>query len=418
LPLGIRDFHYLNDKGLLFFALSDMKITSRLDSYLTNMNLPWEQKDDTYATVGALIFYRVGLRETDGQWVFTRLWAKNFPVQTNILYWIPEKQQMLLGMDNGRIYVFSITNKGVSLSQDADIHAHSKRVMGIAYDVENNHILSISEDGKFKCSDISTEEPVHEEIIGRGGLKSMIHDKFYKRLFIGDGDGSIHIINYSNYPPELVGSVKSQSGSCIRGMCIDNDLKYLFTGDTNGNINCFDLGPIGKERFAKQLNQMAGLSKLRYLVWTDGNREIFAGNDNGKITVWDANKGQSIFVLEAHDTAITKMQWFEKSRYLMTASKEKSLCIWEVPKVWIQEEVPDGKQNDEEAKFKTMKLKEVLEEQKDDDSNFKYAQPEANLASDTTSFANMNQGLDPLGGGQIKANKMNTDDDDLLGWNN
>jgi len=163
---------------------------------------------------------------------------------------------------------------------------------------------------------------------------------------------------------------------------------------------------------------MAGLSKLRYLVWTDGNREIFAGNDNGKITVWDANKGQSIFVLEAHDTAITKMQWFEKSRYLMTASKEKSLCIWEVPKVWIQEEVPDGKQNDEEAKFKTMKLKEVLEEHKDDDSNFKYAQPEANLASDTTSFANMNQGLDPLGGGQIKANKMNTDDDDLLGWNN
>lgn len=63
-----------------------MKITSRIDSYLTNINLPWERKkDDTYATVGAMIFYRVGLREKDGEWVFTRLWAKNFPVQTNIL---------------------------------------------------------------------------------------------------------------------------------------------------------------------------------------------------------------------------------------------------------------------------------------------------------------------------------------------
>jgi len=87
LPLGIRDFHYLNDKGLLFFALSDMKITSRLDSYLTNVSLPWEKKDDTYATVGALLFYRVGLREKDGEWIFTRLWAKNFPIQTNILFW-------------------------------------------------------------------------------------------------------------------------------------------------------------------------------------------------------------------------------------------------------------------------------------------------------------------------------------------
>ena len=48
--------------------------------------MPWEKKkDDTYATVGAMIFYRVGLREKDCEWVITRLCAKNFPVQTNIL---------------------------------------------------------------------------------------------------------------------------------------------------------------------------------------------------------------------------------------------------------------------------------------------------------------------------------------------
>ena len=213
LPLGIRDFHYLNDKGLLFFALSDMKITSRIDSYLTNVSLPWEKKDDTYATVGALIFYRVGLREKDGEWVFTRLWAKNFPVQTNVLHWSPEKEMMFLGMDDGRIYAYTIINKGISLSQDVEIKAHSKRVMGMAYSPEHHHIMSISEDGKFKCSDVTTEEPVHEESLGKGGLNSMVHDKLNKRLFIGDGTGTVHIIGYSNYPPELLSAVKSQNGS-------------------------------------------------------------------------------------------------------------------------------------------------------------------------------------------------------------
>lgn len=195
-----------------------MKITSRIDSYLTNLNLPWEKKDDTYATVGALMFYRVGLRDSDGQWVFTRLWAKNFPVQTNILHWSSEKNMLFLGMDNGRIYGFNIINKGISLSQDVEIKAHSKRVMGMIYDHDNNHIMSISEDGKFKCSDVTTEEPVHEEGFGRGGLKVMVHDKHYKRLFIGDGAGSIHIVCYKNYPPELLSAVKSQNGACIRGM--------------------------------------------------------------------------------------------------------------------------------------------------------------------------------------------------------
>lgn len=189
LPLGIRDFHYLNDKGLLFFALSDMKITSRIDSYLTNISLPWEKKEDTYSTVGALMFYKVGLREKDGEWIFTRLWAKNFPHQTNTLFWSTEKEQLFLGMDNGRIYAFSIINKGISLRQDAEIKAHSGRVMGLSYEPENGYVISISQDGKFKYSDVTTEEPVHEQAIGSGGLKVMVHDKFYKRVFVGDGAG-------------------------------------------------------------------------------------------------------------------------------------------------------------------------------------------------------------------------------------
>lgn len=198
----------------MFFALSEMKITSRLDSYLTNLNLPWEKKkEDTYSTVGALIFYRVGLRESSGEWVFTRLWAKNFSVQTNILLWVPEKEMLFLGMDDGVIYGYSIINKGISLSQDVEIKAHSKRVMGLAYDSENGYLLSISEDGKFKCSDPTTEEPVHEEHVGRGGLKQLIHDKYYKRLFIGDGKGNVHIMSYINYPPEVVGSISTESSS-------------------------------------------------------------------------------------------------------------------------------------------------------------------------------------------------------------
>lgn len=82
MPIGVRDFIYVNDKAWMFVALSDMKLTSRLDSYLTNVNLPWEKKrpeNITFATVGALLFYRVGV-EADGKtWNFTRLWAANYP---------------------------------------------------------------------------------------------------------------------------------------------------------------------------------------------------------------------------------------------------------------------------------------------------------------------------------------------------
>lgn len=37
LNLGGRDFVYLKQEGLLFVAMSDMNITSRIDAYLTNV---------------------------------------------------------------------------------------------------------------------------------------------------------------------------------------------------------------------------------------------------------------------------------------------------------------------------------------------------------------------------------------------
>ena len=37
LNLGGRDFVYVRDENLMFVAMSDMNITSRLDAYLTNV---------------------------------------------------------------------------------------------------------------------------------------------------------------------------------------------------------------------------------------------------------------------------------------------------------------------------------------------------------------------------------------------
>ena len=44
LPLGGRDFHFVESLGVLFVAVSEMKIASRLDSYITNVsNLKYNQ---------------------------------------------------------------------------------------------------------------------------------------------------------------------------------------------------------------------------------------------------------------------------------------------------------------------------------------------------------------------------------------
>ena len=90
LQLGGRDFCYIESRGLLFVAMSEMNIGSRLDSYITNFTMPWEKKKQknasninaVYSTVGAVALYKMKLtKNTQGvieSWTFTHLWTKNF----------------------------------------------------------------------------------------------------------------------------------------------------------------------------------------------------------------------------------------------------------------------------------------------------------------------------------------------------
>lgn len=68
---GVRDFIYLPQYNSIFVALSDMNLITRMDSYFTNITLPWEKKKDkqkkketvlteeAVSTVGALQHYRI-----------------------------------------------------------------------------------------------------------------------------------------------------------------------------------------------------------------------------------------------------------------------------------------------------------------------------------------------------------------------
>ena len=57
LPLGVRDCIFFQEGQILFLVCCDMNITSRVDAYITNVNLPWEKKNrSTYFSRSCFCF--------------------------------------------------------------------------------------------------------------------------------------------------------------------------------------------------------------------------------------------------------------------------------------------------------------------------------------------------------------------------
>ena len=54
IPLGIRVLCFFNEGNIMFAACSDMNIL--LDSYITNVNLPWEKTNGEHMNFGLFLF--------------------------------------------------------------------------------------------------------------------------------------------------------------------------------------------------------------------------------------------------------------------------------------------------------------------------------------------------------------------------
>lgn len=81
----------------------------------------------------------------------------------------------------------------------------------------------------------------------------------------------------------------------MRGLDIDNSKNLLMAAGYNeGDVVVFDIGKPGREASAKEMAKLRNKPKSRELKWSPSRGELFVGNDDGTVTIWDAKKNQII----------------------------------------------------------------------------------------------------------------------------
>lgn len=71
--------------------------------------------------------------------------------------------------------------------------SHSKRVMGLAADKTFGYVYSVSEDGKFKLTEINSHSVVCDLQPGKSALKHMIYNSYRAIFIMGDAEGNVYV---------------------------------------------------------------------------------------------------------------------------------------------------------------------------------------------------------------------------------
>ncbi len=221
LPLGIRDFKYIREENVILIVCSDMNISSRIDAYITNVNLPWEEKTEAHISVGAFFAFKVNYDPNKG-FKFKKVFAKSFPEQTGVVNYDPESHSVNVGLDTGRI-VFYKVNPDSDFKQFEpyiDFKPHTNRVMGVCYDAKTGYIYSVSTDKKFYVTEIGYLDNPSEIIDNPSGFTNLYYDRKNERMFLTDQMGMISVYLTNNFPPILVNSIQISSDEAIRGFIL------------------------------------------------------------------------------------------------------------------------------------------------------------------------------------------------------
>ena len=352
LPQGIRDFYFFEKASIMYIVCCDMKITSRLDAYVTNVNLPWEKKTDEHISVGSVFAFKIIQDKKGNIQLYEKLWAKSFPEQTGVVNFDPENLVLQVGLDSGTIIFYKTSEESKYLAYDelCKIQPHTSRVMGLAFDGKPGYIYSCGSDKKFMLSEINYLSNVTEIAQSNAGYTNLKFDKVNERIFLTNEAGILSVFLTNSFPPLLVNVIQTHSTNCIRGLDIEFTKQYIFTGTTKGDISILDLGQPGKEKLIKEISYFGGNLEIRIVRYNAVDREIYTGDQKGKITVWSIKTGQSIYAWQAHSEAITQMEYYPHKRQLLSMAKDKKIIYWQIPDNWVSDSI---------KKFQDEKIREI-----------------------------------------------------------
>jgi WD40 repeat protein len=352
LPQGIRDFYFFKEASIMYIVCCDMKIASRLDAYVTNVNLPWEKKTDAHISVGSVFAFKVIVDKKGITHLYEKLWAKSFPEQTGVVNFDEEGLVLQVGLDSGTVIFYKTSKESKYLVYDelCRIKPHNARVMGLDFDSKSGYIYSCGTDKKFMLSEINYLSNVTEIAQSNSGYTNLEFDKVNERIFLTNESGILSVFLTNTFPPTLVNVIQTHSIYCIRGLDIDYTKQYIFTGTTKGDISVFELGAPGKEKLIKEISFFGGNIEIRIIRFNPDDRELYTGDQQGKITVWSLKSGQSIYAWQAHADAITQMEYFPKTRQLLSMAKDKKIIYWQIPDNWVSDSI---------KKFQDEKVREI-----------------------------------------------------------
>ena len=236
---------------------------------------------------------------------------------------LDDKQHLIVGTMSGTIHVIDLNFK-------KEIHCitfHEESIFDLKrYD---NKIFAASKDGSisvWSMADYSLERVV---TISTSSLRMIDFNDSEQHAAIASSDNNIYILDLRSYK---ISSVLTGPSNSVFSVAFDKLHHKLLAGSRDAMLYQYELGTMNSHKINAHLYTINHIQVL-------GNSKYFATASRDKtIRLWNSDTLELLKVIDkekynGHVNSVNRLLWLPSSSYLVSGGDDRTVMVWEIEMV-------------------------------------------------------------------------------------
>ncbi|MBK8518469.1 MAG: hypothetical protein IPL55_19940 [Saprospiraceae bacterium] len=233
-----------------------------------------------------------------------------------------EASQLLVAGDiNGFLYwIDPVENKILSKSS-----YHKGSIFDLCF-ISATKLVSVSADGYVCLWDIQSRLPVISFRISFHGLRCIKHDKLEKKLYIGASDNHIYILDDDTF--DVINIIKNAHGSSV--FSIENLTSELWvSGGRDALLKFWDK----KDKMLKE-SISAHWSTINKIIALPEISAFATASRDKSLRIWDTATFELLKNVDlqkgGHLHSVNTLLWIPESHYLISAGDDRTIKLFSI----------------------------------------------------------------------------------------
>ncbi|KAH3807456.1 hypothetical protein DPMN_135796 [Dreissena polymorpha] len=224
-----------------------------------------------------------------------------------------ETRRLFVGLDNGTITEFILSEDFNRMVHVRDYLAHQSRVVSVKFSLQREWLLSCGKDKYFQwhCSETGRRLGGYQ---ASASCLCLEFDEQSNYVFVGDYSGQVSVLKITNQNFNHVTNLKGHSGS-VQSLAWDADRKLLFSGSFDNSVIVWDIG--GKQGTALELQ--GHKEHVQALAYSPASKQLLSTGEDKVLGIWD---------MEAN--RIETPEWAENNH----CQKCEKPFFWNLRRMW------------------------------------------------------------------------------------